>query len=168
MSILKLYRYKHLIVIPTIATTAEGLLVESIPVQICDVDDPALPSVIEDCLLHTPELEDQDEADQSGPKSVVVEALKLKKWRDLEQNALLYMVHRSSSAVEVHVTGRGDDGFWKRDDSLRLSYPQDESTGSLAQKLAKVMKERKPLEEKPIRLLGGPAPALPPPSEPTL
>lgn len=162
MSILKLYRYKDKVVIPAIAITKEGLLVESLPVEVCDVEDPRLPSVIEECLARTPQEEQPGDDDGQGPKSIVLEALHLKKWKDLEQNALLYTLFRSRNDVQIHVTGRGDDGFWKRDDSLMILYSLEDANSTLSQNLARAIIERKPVEEKPVRLLGGPPPALPP------
>ena len=120
MSIVKIYRYKDQAVIPSIARTAEGLLVECAPVVLCQIDQPQLPDLIGQTLT-APVLEQPDSEEDNGPDSVVLEALGLKKWRDFEQNALLYTIHCTESSVEVHITGRGQDGFWKRDDSPMLS-----------------------------------------------
>lgn len=165
MSILKIYRYKEQVVIPTIAQNEHGLLVECSPVAICDVEDPRMPDVIQEALSREVLPEQNDDHDE-GPKSVVLESLKLKKWRDLEQSAILYTIFRSDSAIQVHSTGRGADGSWTRDDSLMVNFPLDSTDQSLSRSLAKVIADRKPVQDKPVRLLGGPPalpPALPPP-----
>lgn len=166
MNLFKFYRYQNRAVIPAMIQTEQGLIVEANPVEILDIDHPDLATVLREALCATPGKEQPDESGDDGPKSVVLEALNLKKWRDFEHNALLYTVHRTDKAVELHATGRGDDGFWKRDDSKKITLDSIAWPDTVAQALARLMIENKPVADKPVKLLGGPAAApmaLPPP-----
>lgn len=166
MNLFKFYRYKNRAVIPSMVLTEAGLIVEGNPVEVLEIDHPELPEVLREALCASLGKEEPTEDEDEGPKSVVLEALQLKKWRDFEQEALLYTVHRTDKTVEVHVTGRGDDGFWKRDDTQKITLDASCWPDTVAQALAKLMVENKPVADKPVRLLGGPATAplaLPPP-----
>lgn len=166
MNLFKFYRYKNRAVIPAMVLTEAGLIVEGNPVEVLEIDHPELPQVLREALCASPRKEEPANEEDEGPGSVVLEALHLKKWRDFEQDALLYTVHRTDHTVEVHVTGRGDDGFWKRDDTKKITLDASCWPDMVAQALAKLMVENKPVDDKPVRLLGGQTPpplALPPP-----
>lgn len=167
MTLFKFYRYRNSAIIPTMVLASNNLLVEGEPVEIVEIDHPELKNILLEALAKPATAEPPQQEDDDGPKSVVLEALKLRKWREFEQNALLFTVYRSQTGVEIHVTGRGDDGFWKRDDTAKIALPPEAWPTTVAAALASTMREKQPVQEKQVRLLGGgpPPPALPPPRD---
>lgn len=129
-------------------------MVESWPVTICDITQMGeVKQSILDALTQNAAAQDPGDNDEDDTRPVVLIALNLKHWHEFEKNSLLWTAHRTDSGLTVHLTSRGDDGYWRRDDSrtLFLQAPAEE----LAERLASMLAERDP-RDRPVRLLGGP------------
>lgn len=162
MSILKFYKYNGQVLIPTIAPTESGLLVEVEPVICCSVDDRAeLEKTILDSLHDSTWAPPEDQLQDQPEHPVILAVLGLRRWADFERKALLFTLHKSANGSTLHITGRGSDGFWSRDDSLSLLFPPDCSDEVLAERIASYIAAR--AAQPQVRLLGLAPPATPDP-----
>lgn len=159
MSVVKFYRYNDRLVVPTMAISG-GLLVEVEPITIYDINEKG---DVKRCILAAITAEPQEadyHSQQTDERPVVLAALGLKHWFELERSAILFTLQRATNMVTLHITGRGEDGYWKRDDTQTCFLSAEHSAEELAAKVASEICKRDP-NVKPVRLLGGP-PALPP------
>lgn len=168
MTIWKLYRYEDSVLAPRMVKTEDGVFVETQPVSSVPADAKSeIVDLLKDVLQTDPEDASSEDLnvdmDQKDPQPVLLQILSIKKWKDFEKRALMYTLHRSDKQLDMHVTGRGDDGMWCVADSERRSFPHSMSLTEICESIADEIISRRAVRA-PL-LLGGSAMAvLPTPS----
>ena len=165
MSIWKIYRFENMILSPTMVVTDAGVFIETNPVEAISTElIPELLALVEKLLNSTIEhaqerdFYDPDSPD-SSPQSVLLELLKIRRWRDFEKRALMYTLHRQGSELTMYITGRATDGMWAVDDANKRIFSLAESLAPACQGIVDELVSRRPIESPQIIRLGLPPPA---------
>lgn len=121
MAMVKIYLYGigQQIIIPQLAETQEGFLVEIEPVEIFSVDQiDQWKSVMYKRLSQgNPIIPTPEKAE--APGSPILARLNLKRWDDFEKKAVLYTIHAGPRFISVYATGKKKDGRWTKGDRER-------------------------------------------------
>lgn len=165
MGLWKLYRYENYVVAPRMVQTEQGVYLETEPVELVNVDvRGAVVDLLTDVLASAPAPAQEndlynEEGDRFSAQSVLLAALSLKRWQDFERRAVLFTLHKTDAQINLHVTGRGDDGLWSISKSDCKTFDPSISNTELASLIAGELISAKVVE--PPRLLGGPIMPLP-------
>lgn len=160
MSLWKIYRYEDLVLAPRMVRTEAGVFLESEPVQMVRTDNrEALRELLQELLSGA--IEDasesdlyNEEGDRFSPQSVLLAALSLQRWQDFERKSLLFTMHKTDEKLDLHVTGRGDNGLWSLERSKCTSFPLSVDSQKLAALVADELIAAQAVP--PPKLLGGP------------
>jgi len=149
-----LYGVGQKVIIPQIAETEAGFLVEQEPVTIFDVQDlPQWKALAYKYLkegnpvIPTPE-------ENVTPGSPILEMLGLKKWDDFERKAVMYTVHVGARGVAVYSTGRNEQGKWTTGEKERTFASEAPLEVVIDEMALDLIKEPEAVA-KPVLLLGG-------------
>ncbi|MBX9688899.1 MAG: hypothetical protein K2X27_19480 [Candidatus Obscuribacterales bacterium] len=128
MSIWKLYRFEDQFLAPSMVIAEGGNYIETEPIFSVSADDKSeLIDLIKDLIKSQPQqAKDNDIYKESieckNYEPALLEILGLHKWKDFEQRALMYTLHKQGEELHLHITGRGSDGFWSISDSSSKIY----------------------------------------------
>lgn len=126
MSMVRVYLYgvDRKVLIPKMAQTEDGMLVETAPVEMFDVTDVDTwkAHVYKQLVEGLEYIKGKDQT--TNPGSAILEKLNLSKWSDFERFSVMYIIHRGPKFISVYSTGRADDGMWTQGKSHRTFHPR--------------------------------------------
>jgi hypothetical protein len=170
MTVWKIYRYEDMVLVPTMVVTDEGVFIETGPVQSVSIEEVQELLDLIERLLASPVGKAQ-EKDLNNPDSplassrpVLLEMLKIKRWRDFEKRALMYTLFCQGAQLTMHVTGRAPDGMWLRDDSKNRNFSLEGSATEACRGIVAELISRRPVDSPRTLAL---APLPPPPGNTT-
>ena len=118
-----LYSIGQKVIIPKIAQTDDGMLIETRPIRVFSVTSV---NKWKACLLDyfNQELDIIQARDQTdNPGSYILDRLDLERWSDFEKYSVMYTIHRGGKFISVYSTGKKEDGMWSQPKSHRTFHP---------------------------------------------
>ena len=156
MSILKIYLYglDQTVIIPTVAETEEGMLLEVEPIEIFKVTQV---QKWKNYILSSLESDTRviKGKDQTGnPGSAILERLNILKWSDFEKHSVMYVIHRGGKFISVYSTGKNEEGMWTQGKSHRTFHPKAPLDIVVNEMALDLVKEPEAIAKQPRLLLG--------------
>lgn len=156
MSMVRVYLYgiDRKVLIPKMAQTEDGMLVESAPVEMFDVTDVDTwkAHVYKQLVEGLKYIKGKDQT--TNPGSAILEKLNLGKWSDFERFSVMYIIHRGPKFISVYSTGRADDGMWTQGKSHRTFHPRAPLDIVVTEMVMDLLKEPEAIKKEPRLLLG--------------
>lgn len=156
MSMLRVYLYGvgQKIIIPTIAQTDDGMLVEVEPIKVFSVTQVnRWKAYVYHCLSSGPNIiKGKDQT--SNPGSAILDKLNLERWSDFERYSVMYMIHLGPKYISVYSTGKSEDGMWTQGKSHRTFHPRAPLDIVVSEMTLDILKEPEAIPKEPKLLLG--------------
>lgn len=156
MSMLRVYLYgvNQSVIIPTVAQTEDGMLIEIEPIRIYEVrqvrkwKSHILKAIAGEARMIKG-------SDQTGnPGSAILDKLNLERWSDFERYSVMYMIHKGGKFISVYSTGKDKDGMWTQGKSHRTFHPRAPLDIVVSEMALDIMKEPEAIPKQPKLLMG--------------